>query len=98
MNPGCSYGYKSCFLEALREKKEQRGLTPADLDWKKSLHLIEEAATAVRAEEEVEEDVGDEDEVDVLMFAGMSVQRWKWLRKFMVFESKLMQNMCIRAM
>jgi hypothetical protein len=69
--PGLQLWIRELILEVLKEKKERRGLTPADLDWKTSLHRIEKAATAVRAEEEVGEELGDEDEVDVLMFAGM---------------------------
>ena len=65
---------RTSILAVLKEKKEKFGLTPADLDWETPLKRMETAARAARAEEDdgTEDDVDDtEEEVDVLMFAGM---------------------------
>ena len=61
-------------LAVLKGKRDNCGLTPADLDWETPLQRIEAAARAARAaeDENADDEVdGAEEEVDVLMFAGM---------------------------
>jgi hypothetical protein len=65
---------RTSVLAVIKGKKEKCGLTPADLDWETPLQRMEAAARAARAEEDdsMDDKVDDtEEEVDVLMFAGM---------------------------
>jgi hypothetical protein len=67
--------FQSLVLSVLKDKKEERNLSPSDFDWKSRLDSIEKAAKAVRALEidtsAEDNEKMNEEEVDILMFAGM---------------------------
>ena len=65
---------RTSILAVLKGKKEYCGLIPADLDWETPLQRMEDMARAARAaeDEDADDEVdGADEEVDVLMFAGM---------------------------